>query len=105
MSYRADPETATATLVHIMAEAATDWDNRSAYAGPEAESRKRYDMVCAELDAVCRYAERLHALVRWFDLAYGDNEPVWLRENAYGHPLSENQELQDTYWGVIGHKT
>lgn len=57
-----------------------------------------------QLEAVCRYVDRLHTLIRWFDLAYGDNVPVWLSENIYGQPLPENVELAETYRGVIGDK-
>lgn len=58
----------------------------------------------AQLEAVCRYVDRLHALIRWFDIAYGDNTPIWLTENMYGQPLPENVELMETYRGVIGDK-
>lgn len=50
------------------------------------------------------YIDRLHGLVRWFDLAYGDNEPTWLFENTYGQPLPANVEMSETYRGVIGNK-
>lgn len=57
-----------------------------------------------QLEAVCRYVDRLHTLIRWFDLAYGDNVPVWLTHNLYGQELPENVELAETYRGVIGEK-
>lgn len=64
-----------------------------------------YGSQLRKIESLCRYVDRLHALVRWFDLAYGDNEPVWLFENIYGQPLPANVEMTETYKGVIGTKS
>lgn len=51
---------------------------------------------------LCDYIEQLHELIRWAAIAYQGNEPVWLTENMYGHPLPENNRLIETWRGVIG---
>lgn len=87
-----------------MAKLLTDaWDSAPVYRFRSGEQNIKVK-VEYQLEAVCRYVDRLHTLIRWFDLAYGDNVPVWLTENIYGQPLPENVELAETYRGVIGDK-
>lgn len=50
---------------------------------------------------VCRYVDRLHALVRWFAMQY-PSEPEWHFQNQFGQPLPAAEELAATYRGVIG---
>jgi hypothetical protein len=57
-----------------------------------------------QLEAVCRYVDRLHDLVRWFDLPFGDNVPQWHFSDQYGNQLTAARELAETYRGVIGDK-
>lgn len=56
------------------------------------------------LRALCEYVADLQELVRWFDLAYGHNEPIWLTGNIYGHELPVNVKLIETYRSVIAEK-
>lgn len=88
------------TLADLLVRA---WDS-AAMAGMAGKKDWSKEAQAAQLEAVCRYVDRLHALIRWFDIAYGDNVPVWLTENMYGQPLPENVELMETYRGVIGDK-
>lgn len=92
----ADPAIAEGTLSAVLAQA---------WAEAKANGHGRYGVAAAQVAALCEYIERLHALVRWFDLAYGDNTPVWLFENVYGQPLPANVAMHETYEGVIGDKT
>lgn len=91
----ADAEIGEATLHNLLTDA---WND-----GAEA-GEGRYRRQLRQLEAVCRYVDALHGLIRWFDLAYGDNAPIWLTTNMYGQPLPANVELTETYRGVIGDK-
>jgi hypothetical protein len=101
----AEPGTGVDTLVGVMVGAAHDWDNPTIdpLGGPTL--LQRYAMVCAQLDAVCNYVLRLQSLVRWFDLTYGDNVPIWQTHTLDGQELPDNVELTETYRGVIGDKS
>ena len=52
-----------------------------------------------------RLSEKLnkaHNLIRWLGRAYGDNEPIWAFNDAYGHELEANRELHRTWQQVMG---
>ena len=45
---------------------------------------------------------KAHNLIRWLGRAYGDNEPIWAFNDAYGHELEANRELHRTWQQVMG---
>jgi hypothetical protein len=67
-----------------------------------------YDLYPADnyylLEKIDKLAEELRqtrALVKFLARTYGENDPVFYFNDLYGHELTANQELSDTWQRVV----
>lgn len=54
-----------------------------------------------KLDNLAEELRRTRALVKFLARTYGDNDPVFYFNDLYGHELTQNKELAETWDQVV----